>query len=167
MGLLVVGVLGEQPVQVVRGDDGMNTHGPDHETLRAAVALATRAPPVDNTQPWRWSIGDESIHLHADWTRQLPAIDPDGRDLVIRCGAALHHLRTALAALGWHTTVHRIPNLDQPHHLAAVEFSPHDPTDRDVALAATISRRRTDWTWLFELNATEPMPLLSLLPPVS
>jgi nitroreductase len=56
----------------------------------------------------------------------------------------LHHLRVALAALGWHTTVHRIPNPAEPDHLAAVEFHPHNPTERDVALAATISRRRTD-----------------------
>jgi nitroreductase len=121
-----------------------STHGPDHETLRAAVALATRAPSVHNTQPWRWSLSTESIHLFADWTRQVPAIDPDGRDLVISCGAALHHLRIALAALGWSTVVHRIPNPAQPHHLAAVEFRPHVPKDHDVALAAMISRRRTD-----------------------
>jgi nitroreductase len=122
----------------------MNTPGPDRETLRAAVALATRAPSVHNTQPWRWSIGVDSIHLFADWTRQVPATDPDGRDLVISCGAALHHLRIALAALGWHPVVHRIPNPAEPHHLAAVEFRPHVPTDRDVALAAMVSRRRTD-----------------------
>jgi nitroreductase len=122
----------------------MNTQAPDRGTLRAAVALATRAPSVHNTQPWRWSIGANSIHLFADWIRQVPATDPDGRDLVISCGAALHHLRIALAALGWHTVVHRIPNPAEPHHLAAVEFRPHVPTDRDVALAAMISRRRTD-----------------------
>jgi nitroreductase len=122
----------------------MTTHGPDRETVRAAIAIATRAPSVHNTQPWRWSIGAESLHLFADWTRQVPATDPDGRDLLISCGATLHHLRVALAALGWHTAVHRVPNPAEPHHLAAVEFRPHVPTDREVALAGMISRRRTD-----------------------
>jgi hypothetical protein len=122
----------------------MTTHGPDRETLRAAIALAARAPSVHNTQPWRWSIGAESVHLFADWVRQVPATDPDGRDLLISCGAALHHFRVALAALGWATDVHRIPNPAEPHHLAAVEFRPHVPTDHEVALAAMIWRRRTD-----------------------
>jgi len=122
----------------------MNTLGPDRDTLRAAVSLAGRAPSVHNTQPWRWVVGAESIHLYADRTRRVPATDPDGRDLVISCGAALHHLRVALAALGWRTIVHRVPNPAEPDHLAAVEFRPHSPTERDVALAATISRRRTD-----------------------
>lgn len=122
----------------------MNASGPDRDTLRAAVALAARAPSVHNTQPWRWVVGVESVHLFADRTRQVPATDPDGRDLVISCGAALHHLRVALAALGWHTIVRRIPNPAEPDHLAAVEFRPHSPTEREVALAAIISRRRTD-----------------------
>lgn len=122
----------------------MNASGPDRDTLRAAVALAARAPSVHNTQPWRWVVGVESVHLFADRTRQVPATDPDGRDLVISCGAALHHLRVAFAALGWRTIVHRIPNPAEPDHLAAVEFWPHSPTEREVALAAIISRRRTD-----------------------
>ncbi len=122
----------------------MTTHGPDRETLRTAIALAARAPSVHNTQPWRWAIGAESVHLFADWTRQVPATDPDGRDLLISCGAALHHFRVALAALGWATDVHRVPNHAEPHHLAAVEFRPHTPSDHEVALVAVISRRRTD-----------------------
>lgn len=122
----------------------MNTPGPDRETLRAAIALAARAPSVHNTQPWRWIVGSESVHLFADRARQVPATDPDGRDLAISCGAALHHLRVALAAAGWRTIVRRIPNPAEPDHLAAVEFRPHETTERDVALAAAISRRRTD-----------------------
>jgi hypothetical protein len=122
----------------------MTTHGPDRETVRAAIALATRAPSVHNTQPWRWSLGAGSGLLYADWTRHVRATDPDGRDLLVSCGAALHHLRVALAALGWRTDVHRVPNPTEPNHLAAVEFRPHVPTDHEVTLAAVISRRRTD-----------------------
>jgi nitroreductase len=122
----------------------MNTPGPDRETLRAAVALATRAPSVHNTQPWQWVVGVESLHLFADRARRMSATDPDGRDLVISCGAVLHHLRVALAAMGWRTIVHRVPNPAQPDHLAAVEFLPHNPAEQDVALAALISRRSTD-----------------------
>lgn len=120
------------------------TTRPDHETLRGAIALATRAPSVHNTQPWRWLLGDSTVHLMADWTRQLPATDPDGRDLLISCGAALHHLRVALAALGWGGEIHRIPNPADPGHLAAIEPHPYRPSEEDVALAAAIPMRRTD-----------------------
>jgi hypothetical protein len=120
------------------------TTRPDHQTLLAAVELANRAPSVHNTQPWRWLVGASSIHLMADRTREVPATDPDGRDLLLSCGAALHHLRTAFAALGWATVVHRVPNDRDPDHLAAVEPRPHVPTEDDVALAAAINRRRTD-----------------------
>jgi nitroreductase len=120
------------------------TNRPDHETVRGAIALATRAPSVHNTQPWQWLLGERSVHLMADWSRHLPATDPDGRDLLISCGATLHHLRVALAALGWASEVHRIPNPANPDHLAALELRPHRPSEQNVALAAAIPNRRTD-----------------------
>lgn len=116
----------------------------DRSSLLSALALAVRAPSVHNTQPWRWEIGDRTVHLFADWSRQVHATDPDGRDLIVSCGAALHHLRVALAALGWATTVHRIPNPALSDHLAAVEVHEQQPTNAQIALAAAISRRRTD-----------------------
>src|SRR6266540_6299662 len=114
------------------------TTRPDHETVRAAIALATGAPSVHNTRPWQWLIGDNTVHLMADWARQLPATDPDGRDLLISCGAALHHLQTALAALGWAGDVHRIPNPADSDHLAALELRPRLPSEEGIGLAAAI-----------------------------
>jgi hypothetical protein len=122
----------------------MSERTPDTHTVHGAIALANRAPSVHNTQPWHWLLGDESIHLMADRTRQLPATDPDGRDLLLSCGAALHHLRVALGALGWRAIVHRLPNPGDPDHLAAVEFAPKTPSTEDITLAGAISRRRTD-----------------------
>jgi nitroreductase len=73
------------------------------------VALACLAPSVHNTQPWRWRYDDGILELHADLRRRLPAEDPRGRNLTISCGAALHHLQFAARALGWDTTVERLP----------------------------------------------------------
>lgn len=120
-------------------------HGlPDDYTVETAVALAVRAPSVHNSQPWQWRVGDRTIHLYADRSRQLPGTDPDGRDLMLGCGAALHHLRVGFAALGWRAEVHRFPNPAEPDHLAAVELHRHEPTHDDITLAAAIPRRRTD-----------------------
>ncbi len=122
----------------------MSAHFPDLQTVRAVLALATRAPSVHNSQPWRWKVGARSLHLYADPDLQLPSTDPDSRDLILSCGATLHHCAIALAALGWQPKVHRLPNPDDPNHLAVVEVVRHVPTELDVSLAAAIPRRRTD-----------------------
>ena len=117
---------------------------PDHETICAAMALATRAPSIHNTQPWHWRIGERSVQLYAEPSLHLVHTDPDGRDLLISCGAALHHAAVALYALGWQPTVRRFPNPAEPNHLAAIEVVPCTPQQPDIALAAAIPRRRTD-----------------------
>jgi hypothetical protein len=122
----------------------MNAYFPDHETIHSVMSLATSAPSVHNSQPWRWRVGSRSLHLYADPDRHLAATDPDGRDLLLSCGASLHHGVLALAALGWQAKVHRFPNPGDPHHLAAVEVHRQRPNDLDIALAAAIPRRRTD-----------------------
>jgi nitroreductase len=122
----------------------MNAHFPDAATIRTVLALASRAPSVHNTQPWRWLVGTESLHLYADLDRRLPNTDPDGRDLLLSCGAALNHCVVAFAAVGWHAKVTRLPNPADPNHLAAVQLSRYSADPVDIALAAAIPRRRTD-----------------------
>lgn len=122
----------------------MSADYPDLETLRAALAMATRAPSVHNSQPWRWRIGRNGLDLFADPSRHLPHTDPDRRDLLLSCGASLHHCTTALAALGWHARVHRLPDPSDRDHLAALVLAPQRADELDVTLAGAISRRRTD-----------------------
>ena len=122
----------------------MQTTDLDRTAARAVIALANRAPSVHNSQPWRWRIESSTIHLFADAERALPATDPEGRDLRVSCGAALHHLRVALLAAGLGTTIHRLPDPGQPEHLATVETYPRRPSPDDLALARAIENRRTD-----------------------
>ena len=122
----------------------MSAHFPDAETIRSALALAGRAPSVHNSQPWKWRVGDHSIHLYSDPDLHLSHIDPDGRDLMLSCGAALHHCVVAFAALGWQSKVHRFPNPAERDHVAAIELHRYPASEVDVSLAAAIPRRRTD-----------------------
>lgn len=117
---------------------------PDARVVDAILTLATRAPSIDNTQPWRWRVDRTSLHLYTDPGMRLPNTDPDGRDLLLSCGAALHHCVVALAAMGWRADVHRLPDPTDPSHLAAIEVSPHTPDRAELLLSAAIPRRRTD-----------------------
>ncbi|OLR94474.1 Acg family FMN-binding oxidoreductase [Actinokineospora bangkokensis] len=117
----------------------------DPDLVHDALQLACRAPSVHNTQPWRWLVGEQTLHLVADRSRAVPATDPDGRDLLLSCGAAVHHLGVALTGLGWAHRTHLLPNPSDTDHLAAVEvLAEREPDDADVALAAALTRRRTD-----------------------
>ncbi|PZS21869.1 MAG: hypothetical protein DLM60_05390 [Pseudonocardiales bacterium] len=60
-----------------------------------------RAPSIYNCQPWRWRAStSDGVDLFADPDRHLITTDPQGRDLLLSCGAALHHLTVALAVYG-------------------------------------------------------------------
>lgn len=114
------------------------------EALVEAVKSALRAPSVHNTQPWRWRIGPSAVDLHADWTRHLAWTDPDRRDLVVSCGAALHHLRVGLAGRDLAVQVDRLPDPDNLGHLATVAIVSGRGDAELGALLPSIARRRTD-----------------------
>jgi nitroreductase len=128
------------------GSATVNTASPHHETIRAALALANRAPSVQNSQPWLWRVSDQTVHLFVDPDR-VTHVDPDRRDTLLSCGAALQHFTVALAALGWRSHVHRFPSQADPDHLAAIEIDGRGTSEQDIALAASIPRRRTDRRW--------------------
>jgi hypothetical protein len=113
--------------------------------LEAAARGSLRAPSVFNTQPWKWHIAGDGMELRADPDRRLQATDPDGRLLLLSCGGALHHARTALAADGRRVTVDRLPDPDRPALLARLRLGePATPDPEAGVLAGAISKRRTD-----------------------
>lgn len=53
--------------------------------LSEAARRALAAPSIYNTQPWRWSLVDDTLQLWAERERQLAVTDPDARQLMISC----------------------------------------------------------------------------------
>ncbi|ANH39182.1 Putative NAD(P)H nitroreductase [Nocardioides dokdonensis FR1436] len=92
--------------------------------VRRLLELTCRAPSVHNTQPWLWRVAGPTIELYADTSRRLPASDPDGRTMLISCGAALHHLQVAARGLGHRCTVERLPEGPRSTLLARVTVAP-------------------------------------------
>jgi hypothetical protein len=108
------------------------------------IALACRAPSVHNTQPWRWRAHGDRVDLFADYRRQLVYADPARRDLLVSCGAALHHLQVVCAGLGWAARVHRLPDPGEERHVAGVVLRPRAASSTDRDLLDALRRRRTD-----------------------
>ncbi|MGA2210923.1 MAG: nitroreductase [Acidimicrobiales bacterium] len=120
------------------------------EELRTVVELATRAPSVHNTQPWRFAGRSSAegevtgIDVFADSERTLEVIDPEGRDLHLSCGAAIEFACIGIASLGRSWTVHQLPDHDRPDHLAWIEVGgERAASDEDQRLRAAIPDRYT------------------------
>ncbi len=117
----------------------------DTKVITAAVELACHAPSLHNSQPWKWVSGSTSVDLFVDPLRMLTSTDLSGREAIISCGAALHHFRVALAAVGWDTNVDQFPNPNNLDHLASIDFaSVGDVTTARRDRADAILRRRTN-----------------------
>jgi len=113
--------------------------------LERAARAALHAPSVFNTQPWTWRITGDALELCAAEARRLDSTDRAGRLLLLSCGAALQHARTALAADGWTARVERFPDGSRPELLARIRLGEPVPPDPEAhRMAAAIPRRRTD-----------------------
>ncbi|GAA1411912.1 Acg family FMN-binding oxidoreductase [Catellatospora coxensis] len=110
-----------------------------------AVDAARRAPSIHNTQPWHWRIHPDRLDLYADTSRALPGTDPDGRMLLVSCGAALHHAQVALRAAGHEVAVRPLPDPADADHLATVTVVGDTPvTAGAVRLVQAMQLRHTD-----------------------
>ena len=125
------------------------------EIVRYVVSRAVWAPSVHNTQPWRFAAdGGPQISLHADVERRLAIADPDGREMMISCGAALFTIRLALRSLGYIPETRVLPDPAQPDLVAQVAW--HERADADEferRLAGHVLTRRT------HRGAFDPEPL--------
>lgn len=117
---------------------------PSAAVLRHIVELATRAPSIHNTQPWRWRTTPGGLELHADPNRQLVVADPIGRNLVISCGTSLHQALVAAAALGWRAEVERLPEGPSSSLLARISLRRAAPSETAQADLRAIEERCTD-----------------------
>jgi nitroreductase len=112
-------------------------------TVSEMLAIASRAPSVHNTQPWRFSVGTHAIDLYADPERKL-AQDRDGREMLISCGAALFGLRLAVRALGHLPAVTLFSERPKPWLLARVALGPKAPvTETERRMLAALPHRHT------------------------
>nr|BFE60514.1 NAD(P)H nitroreductase [Dactylosporangium thailandense] len=110
------------------------------DLVAEASIAALRAPSILNSQPWRWRLAGDHAELWADRSRQLTGLDPDGRLLMLSCGAALHHAVVTLHAAGYEAAVDRLPDADRPDLVARFGRGPARPGHVPEANASTDDR---------------------------
>lgn len=166
---------GQEPWQVRESD--FPERGSTSDKLHFLLRYAILAPSGHNSQPWLFrvqgdpsTISGQAIELTADTRRDLPVVDPQQRELVISCGAALGFLRIAAHRFGYHAKVEVDIALDSPMakglpdpsprrgeglgpdagrgqglRVARVTFRPGvQPSTDDLTLFKAITLRRTD-----------------------
>jgi hypothetical protein len=107
------------------------------------IATAARAPSVHNTQPWRFRVERSAIEVYSDPRRRL-RLDPEGREKIISCGAALFGLRLAVRSLGYQPMVELLPDQARPRLLARVTLGPAEPmTAREHEMLKALPHRHT------------------------
>jgi len=154
------------------------------EQVSAVMSACAAAPPLRNGRPWHLECTPIALEFRAD----LPLADttggvsaddpagssadnpadnpadnsaqPDHRELLLACGAALLNVRATIKMLGIHPAVRLMPDANQPDLLAVVHPQAGVAASAtDVALAAAIAQRRT----FQPLTGGIPVPMINRL----
>ena len=104
--------------------------------MRELVRFAALAASGHNTQPWKFKILGNAIEIHPDFTRRLPAVDPNDRELWISLGAALENLLVAARASGF------APEVTYPDSADVIRVRLTRDTPQVSPLLATILTRQ-------------------------
>jgi hypothetical protein len=119
--------------------------GQPGEALRDCLLAASAAPSIHNTQPWLFRPRGDVVDVLVDRRRQLAALDPEGREMLVSVGAAVFNLRVAVRARGRENQVRFMPDPGEPDLAARVTLErAAEPSAGALALADAIPRRHTN-----------------------
>jgi hypothetical protein len=82
------------------GAEGFPTWASPAEQLRFLLRWAVLAPSRHNSQPWLFEIEGPELRVYGDARRTLRVADPQRRELVMACGAALYDVEVAARRFG-------------------------------------------------------------------
>lgn len=95
--------------------------------MRELIRYATLAANGHNTQPWKFSVKEDAIEIHPDYTRRLLVVDPHDRELWISLGCALENLIVAARAAGYEPEVTYPDGVDFINVHLTVDTPRHSP----------------------------------------
>ncbi len=77
----------------------------NEQQMHELVRYATLAANSHNSQPWKFKVKPNVIEIHPDYSRKLPVVDPDDRELWMSLGCALENLLIAARSQGFRCEV--------------------------------------------------------------
>ena len=112
------------------------------DVLRGLIEVAGRAPSLHNSQPWQFRFVGDAVELLIEPKHAMRVSDPQARELVISCGAALYNLRLAMRCQGLVPHVDVVPACGEPLLLARIkaEQGPAPTPDEQRLLSAVVHR---------------------------
>jgi nitroreductase len=120
--------------------------GTSAEKLTFLLHYAILAASNYNTQPWKFAVDGEHIHLFVDPARWLKVADADQRELYLSAGCALENLLVAASHFDYAPQVTYFPKPDNADWVATIRLTtPIDrPVRRNGNLFRAIQKRHTD-----------------------
>jgi hypothetical protein len=123
------------------------------------IRYATLAASGHNTQPWKFIVQGDTIKILPDFSRQLPEVDPDHRELWISLGCALENLLIAARSTGYAATVAYPDN----EEVIQVELTKTEPK-KDPLFASISDRQNTRSVYNAKPIPAEDFAVLQSLP---
>jgi nitroreductase len=116
------------------------------EKLRFFLRYAILAPSSHNTQPWKFSLNDNTILVYIDLDRWLKIADSDKREIYISIGCAIENLLITGKYFGFSSTIDYFPQGDDNELIASIKLHEEEfiPNKEDVALFNAIPQRHTN-----------------------
>ncbi|WP_020576633.1 Acg family FMN-binding oxidoreductase [Actinopolymorpha alba] len=108
------------------------------------VDKARMAPSLHNAQPWAFRIKSNAVEIYLDHSRDVPVLDPAGRQMLIGVGAAVFTIRLGISLLGATPTTALLPGPERGELAASVTLGPeHLPAMEEARLMQQVPLRRT------------------------
>ena len=117
--------------------------GDDLSKIKFLLRYAILAPSSWNAQPWLFKIHQRTIQLFHDTERLQGHRDPQGRENIISCGAALSNLEIALHHFGFQTQTEIMPPNSEENLLAQVTWTAGEASAKENKLFRAILQRHS------------------------
>jgi len=88
-------------VKAQEADENQKNNNEAVNMFEEIVKYASLAPSGHNSQPWKFEIKDSVIIILPDYSRRLPAVDPEDREMFISIGCALENMVVAAGHFGY------------------------------------------------------------------
>jgi len=111
-------------------------------SIERILQSAILAPSSHNTQPWKFTVQHDEIHIFPDFARSLPVADPQYRELIISLGCALENLIVAARHEGYAVQTQVFPR-EVDGIVAKLRPVLFAPDEEQEALFAAIRMRQT------------------------